>query len=151
VLGYDHTKDAANIGMTMMAPYEASSHKTLLNPSKGDPLLLVLPITPDASADPSLPLIKVETALGPLDKKGIPQPYDRLVINSRAKEGHFKVLLIPFHMGEPMPSVSYDAKTSTATVAWGDQKETLTFDQGSNGKTAVTINRDGKQVVAANH
>lgn len=149
VLGYDHTKDAANIGMTMMAPYEASSHKTLLNPSKGDPLLLVLPITPDASADPSLPLIKVETALGPLDKKGIPQPYDRLVINSRSKEGHFNVLLIPFHMGEPMPSVSYDAKTSTATVAWGNQKDLLSFEQASNGKTAMTIVRDGKPIMTS--
>ena len=135
--------------MTTMAPYEAKAHQSPLSPLKGDSLLLVLPITPDASGDPSLPLIKVETAQGPLDKKGVPQPYDRLVISTRAKEGHFKVILIPFSMGEPMPSVSYDAKTSTATVAWGDQKETLTFDQGSNGKTAITINRDGKQLVSS--
>jgi hypothetical protein len=109
----------------------------------------VLPITPDASADPSLPLIKVETALGPLDKKGIPQPYDRLVINSRAKEGHFKVLLIPFHMGEPMPSVSFDSKTSRATVAWGNQKDLLSFEQASNGKTSMTIVRDGKPIMTS--
>lgn len=149
VLGYDPGKDASNIGMTSMAPYETASQKADLSPSKGDPLLLVLPITPDNSTDASQPLIKVETAQGPLDKKGVPQMYDRLVISTRSKEGHFKVLLIPFRMGEPMPSVSLDAKTSVATVAWGDQKDTLTFDQGSDGKTAVTITRHGKPVVAS--
>lgn len=148
VLGYDHAKDASNIGMTMMAPSESKTHQTALSPSKGDPLLLVLPITPDVSADSSLPLIKVETAQGPLDKKGVPQPYDRLVISTRGKEGHFKVLLIPFRMGEPIPSVSFDAKTSRANVAWPDQNDTLSFDQGTSGKTGVTITRSGKQVVA---
>lgn len=149
VLGYDPGKDASNIGMTSMAPYEITSNKADLSPSKGDPLLLVLPITPDNSADASQPLIKVETAQGPPDKKGLPQMYDRLVIGTRSKEGHFKVLLIPFRMGDPVPSLSFDVKTSVATVAWGDQKDTLTFDQGSDGKTAVTITRHGKAVVAS--
>jgi len=149
VLGYDRSKDAANIGMTTMAPYEAGAHRSRILPSKGDPLLLVLPITPEASGDPSLPLIRVETAKGPLDKKGIPQPYDRLVIGTRAKEGHFKVLLIPFRMGEPLPVLSRDGKTSEATVAWSDQKDSLTFHQTENGQTGVMITRDGKPVVAS--
>jgi hypothetical protein len=149
VLAYDRSKDAANIGMTMMAPYEISEHKTPITPSKGDPLLLVLPITPDTSGDSTLPLIGVETAKGPLDKKGVPQAYDRLVISTRAKEGHFRVLLIPFRMGDPMPSVSFNAKTSTANVAWSNQNDTIIFEQMTNGKTAVTISRDGKGIVVS--
>ena len=149
VLGYDRTKDASNIGMTTMAPYEAKPHQSPLTPSKGDPLLLVVPITPDSSADSPLPLIKVETAQGPLDKKGVPQSYDRLVISTRRKEGHFKVLLIPFRMGDPTPSVSFDSKTSRATVAWGNQKDAMSFEQATTGKTAVTVVRDGKSVVSS--
>jgi hypothetical protein len=120
-----------------------------LTPVAGDPLLLVLPLTPDGSSDNALPLISVEIAQGPPDKKGIPQSYARLLISSRAKEGHFRVLLIPFRMGEPLPSVTYDAKSSTATLRWGDQCETLVFQQGSKGKTDVTISREGKVVVAS--
>jgi hypothetical protein len=149
VLGYDRSKDASSIGMTAMAPYEIKAHKSALTPTKGDPLLIVLPITPETSGDSSLPLIKVETPLGPLDKKGVPQLYDRLVISNRAKEGHFKVLLIPFRMGDPIPSISFDAKTSRATVAWSNQMDTMSFEKATNGKTAVTITRDGKTVVAS--
>jgi hypothetical protein len=148
VLGYDRSKDAANIGMTMMAPYEISEHKTPITPSKGDPLLLVLPITPDTSVDSTLPLIGVETAKGPLDKKGVPQAYDRLVISTRANEGHFRVLLIPFRMGDPLPSVAYDSKNSAAIVAWSDQKDVLKFHQSQNGQTGVIVTRGGKSVLA---
>ena len=149
VLGYDRTKDASNIGMTTMAPYEAKAHQSQLTPSKGDPLLLVVPITQDSSADSSLPLIKVETAQGPLDKKGVPQSYDRLVISTRGKEGHFKVLLIPFRMGDPIPYVSFESKTLRATVAWGNQQDAMSFEQATNGKTSVTVVRDGKSVVSS--
>ena len=147
VLGYDRSRDAANIGMTMMAPYEISEHKTPITPSKGDPLLLVLPITPDTSGDSTLPLICVETAKGPLDKKGVPQAYDRLVISTRSKEGHFRVLLIPFRMGDPLPSLAYDSKNSAATVVWSDQKDVLKFHHSQNGQTGVMVTRDGKSVL----
>jgi len=46
-----------------------------------------------------------------------------------------------------MPSVSFDAKTSRATVAWSDQKDTMSFEHATNGKTSVNIVRDGKLVV----
>ena len=149
VLAYDHTKDAFNIGMTAMAPYDAKPHQSSLSPSKGDPLLLVVPVTPDSSGDSSLPPIKVETSAGPLDKKGVPQNYDRLVISTRAKEGHFKVLLIPFRMGDRLPSIAFDPKSSAATVTWGDQKDILKFHHAENGLTGVTVTRDGKPVVAS--
>jgi hypothetical protein len=148
VLGYDRSRDVSNIGMTAMAPYDVKPHQSSLLPSKGDPLLLVVPVTPYTSDVSSLPLIKVETSMGPLDKKGVPQPYDRLVISTRAKEGHFKVLLIPFRMGDPMPSVAFDPKGSAATVTCGDQKDILKFHQVEKGQTGITVTRDGKTVLA---
>lgn len=150
VLGYDRSKDVSNPAMTTLPPYgKGDGAVGALKPVSGDPLLLVLPLTPDASNDKVASLISVEKAKGPLDKKGVPQPYDRLVISTRSQESHFKVLLIPFRMGEPMPSVTYDDKSFTATLRWGDQCETLVFAQGSNGKTDVTISREGKVVVAS--
>ena len=147
VLGYDHTKDASNIGMTTMAPYEAKAHQSPLSPLKGDSLLLVLPITPDASGDPSLPLIKVETAQGPLDKKGVPQPYDRLVISTRAKEGHFKVLLIPFRMGEELPKITHAAGSDEVILEWKGQKDLLKFQTAPNSPGTLSVTRNGKSVL----
>jgi hypothetical protein len=157
VLGYDRSKDSVKNGITTIARQEAQpgqvsntpANTPLMTPSKGDPLLLVLPISPEDRVDSSPPPIRVETAQGPLDKNGIPQPYDRLVISKRAKEGHFKVLLIPYRMGEPMPSVSFDGKSVTTALTWDDQKDLITFDQGTDGKTSIAVTREGKPVVAS--
>ena len=147
VLGYDHSKDAANVGMNTMAPYEASGHRSRILPLKGDPLLLVLPITPETSGDPSLPLIRVETARGPLDRKGVPQPYDRLVICSRANEGHFRILLIPFRMGEELPKITHASGSDEATLEWKGQKDLLKFRAESKSATSLTVTRDGKSAL----
>ena len=147
VLGYDRSKDAANIGMTTMAPYDARGRRSRILPSKGDPLLLVLPITPDSSGEASLPLIRVETAQGPLDRKGVPQSYDRLVIGSRAKEGHFKVLLIPFRMGEELPKITHAPGSDEATLEWKGQKDLLKFRAEPKSATSLTVTRDGKSVL----
>ena len=147
VLGYDRSKDASSIGMTTMAPYEATAHKVALSPSKGDPLLLVLPITPETSGDASQPLIKVETPLGPLDKKGVPQLYDRLVISNRAKEGHFKVLLIPFRMGEELPKITHAAGSDEVILEWKGQKDLLKFRTTPNSPGTLSVTRDGKSVL----
>ena len=136
--------------MTTMPPYGSNKSPTVpLTPAPGDPLLLVFPLTPDQGKDSKLPLIVVETAQGPLDKKGVAQPYDRLVINSKGREGRFKVLLVPFHMGDPLPMISYDSKKRKAMVFWEYQQDTLDFTQAMDGKTGVTVTRDGKSIVAS--
>jgi hypothetical protein len=147
VLGYDRSKDASSIGMTAMAPYEVKAHQSALSPAKGDPLLLVLPITPETSGDASLPLIKVETPPGPLDKKGVAQLYDRLVISTRAKEGHFKVLLIPFRMGEELPKITHAAGSDEVILEWKGQRDLLKFHGESKSPASFSVTRAGKSVL----
>lgn len=75
VLGYEKSRDVLGTAMTTMPPYgDSKGHAGLITPSPGDPLLLVLPLTPEDSGDPAHPLIVAETASGPLDKREFPSP-----------------------------------------------------------------------------
>ncbi|MEI6323050.1 MAG: hypothetical protein WCP60_08120 [bacterium] len=140
VLGYNAKEDAT-------VPV---AHAKPLAPSVGDPLLLVYPLSvgnTSGATDGSFRPIAVETAQGPADKKGVAQQYNRMLINSVAKEGRFKVLLIPFRMGEEIPGISYDPSSKTASVSWKDQKDSLSFKTDEKGKTSIVVTRDGKSVV----
>jgi hypothetical protein len=106
----------------------------------GDALCLVCALLP---ANVPAPGIRIETAHdGPNDGKG-PQPYDRLAIDWRAAESHFKVLMIPFRAGEAMPSVATD-EAGNATVTWGDQTDTLRFTAAADHRTRVAVVRNGQ-------
>ena len=118
--------------------------KKEIAPQAGEPLLIVTALGMDDSGDAKLPLFQVETADGPGDRGGKPQQYERLVINRRAKEVGFKVLLLPVRAGAPLPVVKYDAGKNSATVSWPDQKDTLRFSRGSDSRTRVSASRGGK-------
>ena len=130
-LGYKASEDS-------VVPVE---HTAPLSPAPGDPLLLVLPLSLGTP-------IHVERINGPADKKGIVQPFGRLVINSKGIEGRFKVFLIPFRMGEDLPLVSYYPAESRCTVEWKDQKDTIFFNVNEKGKTGLLVKRDGKPILA---
>ena len=115
-----------------------------LDPKPGDPLLLVVDLTEPANAGPTV----VETATdGPDEGKGL-QPYNRLTLNRQAVEAHYRVLLIPFRYGEPLPVVSYQA--DKATIQWSDQTDTLEFGTDATQRSRVTAKR-GEKVLGKTH
>ncbi len=112
----------------------------------GDPLLLVCALGMERSGEDGLPLLQVERRAGPPDKKNQPQYFNRLVINQRAPEVAYRVLLLPVRAGEPLPTVSYDAKAAVAIVRWGKQTDEFRFAKGEDARTRVTIRRDGRDL-----
>jgi hypothetical protein len=123
-----------------------TADKKPLIPQQGDPMLLVYPVGLEAPAADS-PLMEVGVEPGPPDRKGVVSNYDRLLINHRGHEAHFKVLLIPFHAGEAMPKVSYDRAADKASVDWSDESDQLSFAAGSDGRCKVTVARAGQTIV----
>jgi len=115
-------------------------------PAPGEPLLLVCPVGL-ATADAALAPIQITTEAGPPDRKGLPQFYDRLVINLRGVTAHYKILLLPFRAGETPPTVAYDAATGQAAVACGDQKDQLAFTAGPDARCKVTATRSGQNIL----
>ena len=118
---------------------KANGPQAALAPAKGEPLLLVCALGLTASGD-ALPLMQVSSEPGPADRNGKPQSYNRLAISVRAPEIRFRVALIPFRMGEPLPQVD------GASMIWDGQKDELAFSVGSDARTRVSVKR-GKEAV----
>jgi len=104
-------------------------------------LLLVAALEPTGSGRADLPFIQVETKEGPADKKGKTQLYDRLMLSTQAVKSEFKVLLIPFHMGDALPKIVFDAPHGVATVLWANQKDRFSFKTKEDGRTQCAVHR----------
>jgi hypothetical protein len=118
-------------------------------PQPGDPLLLVCVVGAATEQAQSRPLIQVTAEMGPVDKKGNPEPYGRITINHSGSDAHFKVLLIPFRAGEALPSLSGDADATKASLAWADQTDELSFSRNANAPSSISVNRAGKTILAS--
>jgi hypothetical protein len=116
-------------------------------PQPGEPLLLVCALGMADSGDAALPPVQVVRSEAMKDKAGKPQYYDRLIINHRAADANFRVLLVPFRAGEPLPQISVDAATGTATVAAAGQRDEIKFSSATDQRTHVSVMRDGKEIV----
>jgi hypothetical protein len=126
---------------------DPSLDKPALIPAPGDPLLLVCVLNLQDSGQAGQPLLAVETAPGPPDKKGARPLYDRLAINSNGMAGEFKVLLLPYRQGEMLPKVAYQASGRTASIDWPGEADKFLFTTGDDQRTRVTIQRAGKTLV----
>jgi hypothetical protein len=123
-------------------PRDALSGESLptITPQPGEPLLLVVAASPAASGDESLPLVRVSREQGMLDRQQRPQFYDRLEINHRGVEARYRVLLVPFRFGDPLPQVRTDPASGDVTVRIAEQVDTLRFAL-DGGRSRVTVSR----------
>ena len=119
--------------------------KPTLAPRNGEPLLLVCALGLEDSGDAKLSLFQVETLEGPKNRDGKAQYYDRLVINRRAPEANFRVLLIPTTVGQPAPRVATSA--GEVLVAWPEEEDRIVFTTLPGGRTRTSVVRNGKPVL----
>ena len=71
----------------------------------------------------------------------------RLVIPARSVEPHFKIMLYPHQEGEALPDVLWNDEHNACDIAFPDQTDHLAFAPAAEGRTAVSLSRDG-QVIA---
>ncbi len=135
----------------------------MIQPQRGEPLLLVCILGSTQNGETSLLPAKVERAAGPPDRKkvittalpfphaeqsdGTPQFFNRLVCDLRETAAHFRVLLIPFHAGEPLPQISLGK--NSVTVKCNGQTDEMTFSSSSENGTQVRVNRGGKEILVS--
>ena len=114
-----------------------------ITPAPGSPLLLVASVgTPAVQA-----AVNLQEAPGQQDKKtGAPQFLERVVLGTEAVDVRFRVVLIPFRAGEPLPTLTWDAASTTATITQGPQTDRLVFSIADR-RTRTTIQRDGARVL----
>lgn len=117
--------------------------------AEGNPLLLVKVLDMAVPGDESTrPAIRLET-FEYKDARDWPEGRTfglakRLVIPSLAVEPGYKVLLFPHRHGDPRPTITWDARRTSVTVAWDDQVDTIEFPRDDEGRTGVAVTRDGR-------
>ena len=116
-------------------------------PQPGEPLLLVCVLGMADSGDAALPLVQVARSEAMKDNAGKSQYFDRVVINHRAVDANFRVVLAPFRAGEPLPQISLDAKSGIAKVTAAGQRDEINFSSDADQRTQVSVTRGGKKIV----
>jgi len=104
----------------------------------GMPMLLVSVL--NGSPDPSKPAPEIVE----LPNRTKPEKYTgirRLVIPSDSVSPDFKVLLVPYRQGEPVPVCTWNKEKQTATVRSGNVTDTISFSLSKSGKTDFVIRR----------
>lgn len=97
----------------------------------GGPLLFVCVLNP-STPPKDMPPVDVITREGPEDhRRKRKQYYDNVVINHRGTEAAFRVLLIPFKLGEELPGIVYDAAAGEATIKWSQKLLALAHARGN--------------------
>jgi hypothetical protein len=109
------------------------SPRPLITPQPGEPLLLVCALGMKQLGNE--PLLKVSQEPCGADRYGKETFYQRIAIAQTAQQVNYRVLLIPFRMGEPLPQVS------GSTVTWNDQTDSFDFTTGPDGRTHSAVTR----------
>lgn len=109
-----------------------------LKPQKGDAIMLVYALGMEAPDYERMrkDWKRVELATdGPEGAKPSMNNYGRIVIDQVNKKVSYRILLIPYRMGDPLPRVDY--ADNKAIVTQGEQKNTVYFVTGPKGQTVV--------------
>ncbi len=72
----------------------------------------------------------------------------KLFVSRRADVLRSRIALIPFRIGDEIPTIRWDPETRRTTLRWRDQEDTLEFST-KDAFTRVTVRRDGREVVAS--
>jgi hypothetical protein len=100
-------------------------------PKSGTPLLLLHMSGPATGLRPRIEMAND----GPADRNGKVEPYPRIVVDDKATEFHERTLLVPFHMGDPLPT--FTQSPTTLALKWPDETSTLNVSTGIDHRTHV--------------
>ena len=73
---------------------------------------------------------------------------NHLAITAKTVAPDFKVLLFPYRSGQAQPTTNWNADRTVLQLYWSDQKDTVTYTKGADGRTRIGIVRDGKSIMA---
>lgn len=74
----------------------------------------------------------------------------RLYVSRRETALRSRLALIPFKIGEALPKITWDAASTSATLQWPGQNDTLVFSAAKPADpTRVTVLRDGAEILSS--
>jgi hypothetical protein len=73
--------------------------------------------------------------------------HKRISLPLEAVIGTYKVLLFPFHSDDKLPETIWSDGGKTLAVRWPDHRDVFEFSAGKDGRTRITLTRDGQETV----
>jgi hypothetical protein len=129
----------------------------VVKPKTGDRELLVRVLDLSDPAKPADFTTKPSIRLETMERKDTFAPDGRsfgldrrLVIPSRSVAPNFKVMLFPIRVGEPFPVTTWNADKTQLIVECQKQKDTYAFAKDGEGRSLITLSRDGQDSVTLN-
>ncbi|MGN6507810.1 MAG: hypothetical protein ACTHM6_19795, partial [Tepidisphaeraceae bacterium] len=113
----------------------------------GQPMLRVRILSPAVGAKGPMDVRIIERP-NETDPKKYP-PIRRLVIGVDCVSPDFRLLLYPYRQGQAAPSTSWK-NGDVLVVKAASHVDTFKFEAGADGRTRVTLQRDGTQVLQLN-
>ena len=117
-------------------------------PGLGPETLVLVPKdvgTPDQSIPDGTPMLLVQE-VGPSACR-LENARDRTLVATEAVECRFRILMVPFRMGEAMSTVSVNAYTGSARLEWTDQIDELQFEVSKDNRTRLKVLRYGEEIL----
>jgi hypothetical protein len=71
----------------------------------------------------------------------------RTVISTSAVDPRFRIVMIPFRMGQALPETTVNADTGAVELRWADQADRLLFEVGSDERTRLRVQRDEEEIL----
>ncbi len=73
--------------------------------------------------------------------------WQRTIVAAKAVDPRFRIIAIPFRMGEALPVTLVDSETAAIELQWEEQIDRLSFEIGDDQRTRVRIRRDGDEIL----
>ena len=126
-----------------VAPESVKGMDTVLGDPKNSDRLLVRVLRADGFENAR----QAAYTIGINEKTGVAIPGNRLIISAKSVEPHFRILLYPFHEGEPLPESTWSADQTKLTLEWQDQHDDLHFSPSQSGALQTTLERGGAELL----
>jgi hypothetical protein len=122
----------------------AGAFRTAILPGLDPEALILTAAQDDATAD-GTPMLLVQE-VGPSDCR-LQNVRDRTLVATETVECRFRIVMIPFRMGEELPTIRVDPDTEAVRLEWPDQQDELQFDVAKDNRTRLRVLRDGREIL----
>jgi hypothetical protein len=108
---------------------------------------LVLSTTPGADVAPGDAMLLIRE-IGPSVGRLASSPdRQRTTISTDAVDPRFRIVMIPFRMGQALPQTAVDAASGAVSLRWSDQADRLLFEVGEDERTRLRVLRDEEEIL----
>ena len=108
-----------------------------VKPKKGDPLCLIRVLW--RNSEYGFPVPRFERYQG----------YNQVVVPAKSVSPEFRILVYPYKFGDPIPKTTWNKERTMLTVQIKDKTDVYQFGQTEGGRTVLSMERNGKEVLTS--